>query len=566
MKLKPGQPLLSGQAIRKSYGDRVILKGLTFRIMPGDRIGVIGANGAGKSTFLRIIAGDLTDYEGTIARADGLEIGFVNQQPRLDPEKTVRENIEAALQHVRGLQRRFDELNEKLATDLSPAEMQAVLDEQAEVQAELDAKEAWDLERRIEVAMAALRCPPPDARAATLSGGEKRRVALCRVLMQHPDLLILDEPTNHLDASSIEWLENYLAGYQGAYILVTHDRYFLDRVTNNMWEIENGWGRGYSGNYSSYLEAKAKEQEVAQRTRERRQALYERELEWIRSTPAARTSKAKARLKNFEALQRELDAALAEGERSDIDLVIPTGPPLGDKVARAVGLRKAYGDRVLFDDLSFELPRGGIVGITGPNGSGKTTLVKILMGLEKPDAGRVELGEKTRFCYVDQGRETLDPEKTVFEEISGGLDWVPVGGHRVAIRSYLARFNFKGALQQTKVGQLSGGERNRVQMAKLLRGGGNVIVLDEPTNDLDLHTLRVLEEAIVRFPGCAIVITHDRWFLDRIATHILAFEGGGKVVWHEGSYETYKEWKRARDEEAGRRTGPTRDKHRKMVK
>jgi ATP-binding cassette ChvD family protein len=563
MQLKPGQPLLSGKDIKKSFGERAILRGLTFRILPGDRIGIIGPNGAGKSTFMKIMSGQDKAFEGTLIPADGLEIGGVEQEPHLDPALTVRENIDLALSHIHDLMKRFDALNEKLGESLSPDEMQAVLDEQAEVQSELDAKEAWDVDRRVEIAMAALRCPPAQAKAATLSGGEKRRVALCRVLMQHPDLLILDEPTNHLDASTIEWLEGYLAAYNGAYVLVTHDRYFLDKVVNNMWEIESGRGRGFPGNYSAYLEAKAKEAEVREKTNERREALYQRELEWIRSAPAARTSKSKARVKNFEALQKEIESTEKLGE---MDLVIPTGPPLSDKVVRVTGLAKGFGGRTLIDGFSFELPKGGIVGVTGPNGAGKTTLVRMLMGFEKPDAGTIEIGERTKFCYVDQGRDTIDPEKTVFEEISGGLDWVTWGTQRVNIRGYLARFQFKGAIQQTKCGQLSGGERNRVQMAKLLRGGGNVVVLDEPTNDLDLITLRVLEEAIMGFPGCAIVITHDRYFLDRIATHILAFEGDGKVVWCEGSWQTYQDMKKQRDAEAGKKEAPSKDKHRKMVK
>jgi ATP-binding cassette ChvD family protein len=564
MKLKPGQPLLTGKDIRKSFGERQVLRGLTFWILPGDHIGIIGPNGAGKSTFLKIMSGQEKHFEGALQAADGLEIGYVEQEPRLDPEKTVRENIDDGLRHIHDLLARFDALNEKLGTDLTPDEMQAVLDEQADVQSELDAKEAWDIDRRIEVAMAALRCPPADARAGLLSGGEKRRVALCATLMQHPDLLILDEPTNHLDASTIEWLEGYLGAYTGAYVLVTHDRYFLDKVVNNMWEIVDGKGRGFQGcNYSAYLEQKAREQEIAARTQERREALYERELEWIRSNPAARTTKSRARVKNFEALQKEMEQEKA----GELDLVIPTGPPLSDKVVRVTGLKKAFGGRALIDGLSFELPKGGIVGVTGPNGAGKTTLVRMLMGLEKPDEGSIEIGERTKFCYVDQGRDTIDPEKTVYEEISGGLDWVTWGTQKINIRGYLARFNFKGAIQQTRCGQLSGGERNRVQMAKLLRGGGNVIVLDEPTNDLDLYTLRTLEEALLRFPGCAIVITHDRYFLNRIATHTLVFEGGGKVVWCEGSYETYQELKKLRDAESGAKQAvPSKDKHRKMVK
>jgi len=566
---KSGASLMSGVDLGITYGDRQVLKRINFRVLPGDHAGLIGANGQGKTTFLRICAGREKRFDGKLIVQPDLEIGYVEQEPQLDLDKTVLENVEQGVKPIKELLARFERIGEQLGEPEvyeDADRMQAMLDEQQRVQDRIEAKKGWEVDRRLEIAMQALRCPPPDALARHLSGGERRRVALCRVLMQHPDLLLLDEPTNHLDAWTIEWLESYLADYGGggAYILVTHDRYFLDRVTKVIWELENGFGWGYEGNYSAYLEAKATQVRVREKEQSRRLSLYEKELEWIRSTPKARTAKAKHRVQEFDKLEAEVKAITARG--GDLEINIPTGPPLSDLVLRAEGLKKGYGGRTLIDDLGFELPKGGIIGVTGPNGCGKTTLVKMLMGMEKPDAGTIKVGERTRFCYVDQGRETLDPTKTVFEEVSAGLEWVSIGAQKINIRSYLARFLLTGSVQQTKVGELSGGERNRVQLAKLLRGGGNVIVLDEPTNDLDLQTLRVLEESLVHFPGCAIVITHDRYFLDRIATHVLAFEGDGKVTWCEGSFETYRTVKKARDGDAGDKPEGGKGKHVKMVK
>ncbi len=560
---KAGAPLMSGHRIALSFGERVIHKSLTFKVLPGDKIGVIGANGCGKSSFMKILAGQLKPTDGLLDAQENLEVGYVEQEPELDLDRTVRENVEEGVKHIHEMIARYEQIGEEMGGDIDGDEMQRLIDEQQSLQEKIEAKNGWDVDRRLEIAMTALRCPRPDAKARTLSGGERRRVALCRVLMQHPDLLILDEPTNHLDAWTIEWLESYLADYgsAGAYILVTHDRYFLDRVVKNMWELENGHGWGWEGNYSAYLEAKAKFLASQERTDKNRLALYERELEWIRSSPKARTTKSKARIREFDKLEADVKDMAA---RSEFELAIPTGPPLSDLVVRVEGVKKGYDGRTLMENLSFELPKGGIVGVTGPNGAGKTTLVRMLMGQEKPDSGTIRVGERTKFCHVDQGRETLNADKTAYEEVSGGLEWITVGSQRVNIRSYLARFLLTGAIQQTKVGELSGGERNRVQLAKLLRGGGNVIVLDEPTNDLDLQTLRVLEESIQRFPGCAIVITHDRYFLDRIATHILAFEGDGKVTWCEGSFETYRTLKKARGEDEGPDTG--KGKRVKMVK
>jgi energy-dependent translational throttle protein EttA len=543
---KPGTPLIAGHKIALSFGERVIHKSLTFKIMPGDRIGVVGANGCGKSSFMKVLAGQLKITDGTLVVQDGLEVGYVAQEPELDEEKTVKENVEDGVRHIHEMITEYEGIGEKLG-DVDADEMQKLLDKQQELQDKIEAKNGWEVDRHIEIAMSALRCPPADAKVKTLSGGERRRVALCRVLMQHPDLLILDEPTNHLDAWTIEWLESYLAGYgQGAYILVTHDRYFLDRVVKNMWELENGLGWGFEGNYSAYLEAKAKLLEQSDRENKGKRALYERELEWVRSSPKARTTKSKARIQQFDKLEADVKDI---SKRPEFVLDIPTGPPLSDLVLRVENLKKAYGDKLLIDGLTFELPKGGIVGVTGRNGAGKTTLVKMLMGMEKPDAGTIKIGERTKFCYVDQGRATLQDDKTAYEEVSGGLEWITVGSQKINIRSYLARFLLTGSIQQTKVGELSGGERNRVQLAKLLRGGGNVIVLDEPTNDLDLQTLRIVEESLQAFPGCAIVISHDRYFLDRVATHVIAFEGDGKVAYVEGSFESYRTLKKAKGED-----------------
>lgn len=545
MKFSPDKPLMTGHNISKSFGERVIHKSLTFRILPGDKIGIIGRNGCGKTTFMKMLTGEDPNFEGLITKVDGLETGYVAQEPYLEPGKTVRENIDLGLKAIHDLIARFDAVNERFAEDLTPDEMDALLEEQQSLQEELDLKEAWDLDRRVDVAMTALGCPPADRICDNLSGGEKRRVALCSVLMQHPHILFLDEPTNHLDSESIEWLETYLKGYRGAYVIVTHDRYFLDRVTTSMWELTNGYGYGYEGNYTDFLDAKAKQLAAQKKADSRLVERFNKELEWTRSTPKARAVKNRARLKAFDELEKSMEARVQDS--ASMQFFIPTGPQLSQLVVRVEGLKKSFGDKVLYDDLTFELPRGGIVGITGPNGAGKTTLVKILMGLEEPDAGVVKRGERTTFCYVDQWRETLDPDKTVYEEVSGGTDWIKVGSQTVHIRSYLARFNFTGAIQQTRVGNLSGGERNRLQLAKLLRGGGNVIILDEPTNDLDLETLHILEEALIQFPGCAIVITHDRYFLDRVATHIMYFRGDGTIDWCEGNYDTYKTWRAARE-------------------
>jgi ATP-binding cassette ChvD family protein len=567
--LKAGQPIYTINDLRRRFGDREVLKGLTFSLYPGDRIGVIGVNGSGKSTLMKILAGEDKDFEGVCVPSKELTIGIVGQEPQLDPKKTVKENIEEGVAHVHALLKRFDAINEELGTDISPEKMNELLEEQAQVQSELDAQDAWEVDRKLEVAMEALRTPPGDREVTTLSGGERRRVSLCKVLMNHPDLLILDEPTNHLDADTIEWLETFLANYTGSYVLVTHDRYFLDRVANRMLEIDRGQVFSYKGNYSQYLEQKQKQAEVEKRTNDNRADHLKRELEWIRQTPAARRSKSKARIKDYERLLGEHEAAAENAIRGDIELHLPSGARLPNKVVVIEDLKKSYDGKLLFEHLTFELPAGGIVGVTGPNGAGKTTLVKIIMGLEKPDEGRVTVGTNVTFCYVDQGRDMLDPNKTVFDEVAQGSEFMtltqgtrnPVKLH---VRHYLARFLFTGSIQQTRVGDLSGGERNRVQLAKYLKTGGNVIVLDEPTNDLDLQTLRVLEDALQDFPGCAIVITHDRYFLNRVATHILAFEGDSKVVFSEGGYEIYEERKKKRDAEAGIQSGG-KTKHRKMM-
>lgn len=556
------KPLISGHKLSRAFGDRPIHRSLTFRVLPRDRVGIVGRNGCGKSTFLRILAGQDDGYEGNLVAVPGLEIGFVAQEPELELDRTVEENIDLALAPVRALLTRYDAVNERFGEELAEGEMDALLAEQDALQEAIDLKEAWDLDRRVEVARAALDCPPPTAIARTLSGGERRRVALCGVLMLHPQVLLLDEPTNHLDPDAIEWLEEYLKSYQGAFCLVTHDRYFLDRTVSSIWELEGGYGYGYPGNYSRYIEAKAEQVQTRKKADRRQKKRYLQELEWVRKTPKARATKNRARLKAFDQLQKDVETQAEDGR---VDLFIPTGPPLSQLVVRAEGLCKSFGEKVLYRDLDFELPRGGIVGVTGPNGSGKTTLLKILMGLEEPDAGIVERGKRTTFCYVDQWRETLDPEKTVYDEVSGGNEWIYVGKQAVHIRSYLARFNFSGKIQQTKVGKLSGGERNRLQLAKLLRGGGNVVVLDEPTNDLDLETLHILEEALLQFPGSAVVISHDRYFLDRIATHILAFRGEGIIDWCEGNYQTYRTWLAARERD-GDIEMPARRKRIKMVR
>jgi sulfate-transporting ATPase len=559
--LKPGQPIYTLKDVARRFGDRTVLSGVTFSLYPGDRVGVVGVNGAGKSTVMKILASADTEFEGACIPARGLTVGYVPQEPNLDPEKTVYENVLVGVEEQLGLLKRLDEiykLYEQPEYYDDPEKLDKLGAEQTEVEAILEAKKATDeaaVLNLVEQAMSALNLPPRDRLASVCSGGEKRRVSICQILLRRPDLLILDEPTNHLDAESVLWLENYLARYDGSYILVTHDRYFLDRVANRMLEVTHGVVRSYKGNYSDYLDQKSKLKEVQDRTDANLLKALARELTWIRSTPAARRKKSKARITAFNKLQDEAEQI----ERPlELELRLPFGPRLGSKVLELRGLSKRYGDNVLLDDFSFEMPPGAIVGITGANGLGKTTLIKMILGLEEPDAGEIVHGKTTNICYVDQTRDTLDGDKTVYEEVSGGSEWISYGDKQLSIRHYLAKFLFSGSIQQTRVGRLSGGERNRVQLAKFLRKPSNFIILDEPTNDLDLITLRVLEEALETFPGCAIVITHDRYFLDRVATHILAFEGNAEIYECFGSWETYL----ARLKERGRKDEGGKGKHR----
>jgi ATP-binding cassette ChvD family protein len=545
-----------------SQGKEVI-KGMRLAFLPGAKIGVIGGNGAGKSTLLRIMAGVDTDIAGDAVAAEGTRIGFLPQEPVLDPTKTVREHVEEAVAGTRALLQQFEALSAKLGEPMDDDEMEKTLAEQARVQDQIDAANAWELDRTLEIAMEALRLPPGDADVSTLSGGERRRVALCQVLLKQPDLLLLDEPTNHLDAESVAWLERHLQEYPGTVVAVTHDRYFLDNVAGWILEMDRGHGIPWEGNYSSWLEQKQKRLAQEEKEASSRQRALERELEWVRMAPRARQAKGKARLTHYEQLLAEEEAA--ESRRDLTKITIPPGPRLGDLVIEAKGLRKAYGENILMDGVSFTLPRGGIVGVIGPNGAGKTTLFRMIVGQEKPDAGTLRIGDTVVLSYVDQSRETLNPDRTVWEEISdGGRDVVMVGKREVNSRAYAASFNFTGADQQKKVRDLSGGERNRLHLAKLLKSGGNLLLLDEPTNDLDVDTLRALEEALVGFAGCAVIISHDRWFLDRIATHMLAFEGDSNVVWFEGNYQDYEaDRKRRLGAEAEQ---PHRIKYRKLVR
>jgi energy-dependent translational throttle protein EttA len=515
---------------------REILKGIWLSFYPGAKIGVIGGNGAGKSTLLRIMAGVDRDFLGEAWPADGVRVGYLPQEPRLDSAKDVRGNVEEGVAEVRGLLTRFDEINARLGEPLDDDEMEKVLAEQARVQDAIEAANGWDLDRTVEIAMDALRCPPGDAEVGTLSGGEVRRVALCRLLLQKPDLLLLDEPTNHLDAESVAWLEQFLKEYPGTVVAITHDRYFLDNVAGWILELDRGAGIPWEGNYSSWLDQKRQRLAIEEKQETARQRTLERELEWVRMSPRARQAKSKSRLQAYEQL-------LAEGgsdREGQAEIIIPAGPRLGDVVVQAEHLAKGYGDRLLIEDLSFSLPRGGIVGVIGPNGAGKTTLFRMITGQEKPDRGSLQVGETVRLAYVDQSRDSLDPSKNVWQEISGGAEQLQLGTRQMASRAYVASFNFKGSDQQKKVGDLSGGERNRVHLATLLKSGGNLLLLDEPTNDLDVDTLRALEDALLSFAGCAVVISHDRWFLNRVATHMLAFEGDSRVVWFEGNYEDYE--------------------------
>ncbi len=529
------QYIFTIENLTKAYGKREVLKNIWLSFYPGAKIGVIGSNGAGKSTLLRVMALQEKDFLGTARLTPGFTVGSVPQEPRLTENKSVLGNIEEAVAPTRALLLKVEELGNKMA-EASPEEMDKLMEEMDRTQAAIDACNAWELDRQLEIAMDAMRLPPGDAMPATLSGGERRRVALCKALLQRPDLLLLDEPTNHLDAESVDWLERTLQNYTGTVVAVTHDRYFLDKVAQWILELDRGVGLPWKGNYSSWLEQKQVRLAQEEKTESARRKSLARELEWARMAPRARVAKNKARLNAYEKL-----AAQEYEEREDeLVLQIPPGPHLGDIVVRAEGVRKAYGDNLLMEDLRFDLPRGGIVGIIGPNGAGKTTLFRMIVGQEKPDSGLLRVGETVVPAYVDQNRDSLDDSKTVFEEITGGTDYLMLGKRRVASRGYVSRFNFKGPDQQRKVGELSGGERNRVHLAKLLRRGGNLLLLDEPTNDLDVDTLRALEEALLNFPGCAVVISHDRWFLDRIATHILAFEGDSKTVWCEGNYQTYE--------------------------
>lgn len=517
-------------------GGKELFKGITLSFLPGAKIGVLGVNGAGKSTLLKIMAGVDKDFNGEAWAADGIKVGYLEQEPQLDPSKNVMENIMDGLAETRDLLKRFEEVSMRFGEELTDEEMNNLINEQAELQEKIDACNGWDLERTIEIAMDALRCPPADADVTKLSGGERRRVALCRLLLSKPDMLLLDEPTNHLDAESVAWLENHLKDYKGTVVMVTHDRYFLDNVTGWILELDRGQGIPYEGNYSSWLEQKQKRLEQEAREETARQKVLANELEWIQKNPKARQAKSKARINAYD----ELLAQASKDKINTANITIPMTERLGDLVIEANHISKAFGDRVLIDDLSFKIPKGAIVGIIGPNGAGKTTLFKMIAGQEKPDSGEIRLGDTVDLGYVDQTRDELDPNKNVWEEISDGLDMIQLGKKEVPSRAYVGQFNFKGSDQQKKVGQLSGGERNRVHLAKMLRKGANVIMLDEPTNDLDVDTLRSLEEGIMNYPGCVLVTSHDRWFLDRLATHILAYEDDGHVEWFEGNFEEYE--------------------------
>ena len=519
-----------------------LFKGITLSFLPGAKIGVLGVNGAGKSTLLKIMAGVDKDFNGEAWAADGVKVGYLEQEPQLDPNKNVMENIMDGLGETRDLLKRYEEVSMKFAEEMTDDEMNALIEEQASLQEKIDACDGWDLERTIEIAMDALRCPPADADVTKLSGGEKRRVALCRLLLQKPDMLLLDEPTNHLDAESVAWLEKHLQDYKGTVVMVTHDRYFLDNVTGWILEIDRGQGIPYEGNYSSWLEQK--EKRLAQEAKEEsaRQRTLANELEWIRKNPKARQAKSKARINAYD----ELLSQATKEKITQAHINIPMTERLGDLVIEAKNISKGFCDRLLIDNLSFKIPKGAIVGIIGPNGAGKTTLFKMITGQEKPDSGELRIGDTVDLGYVDQSRDELDPNKTVWEEISDGQDIIQLGKKEMPSRAYVGQFNFKGGDQQKKVGQLSGGERNRVHLAKMLRKGANVILLDEPTNDLDVDTLRSLEEGIMAYPGCVLVTSHDRWFLDRLATHIIAYEGDSQVVWFEGNFEEYEKDKKRR--------------------
>jgi energy-dependent translational throttle protein EttA len=543
--------------LTKHFGKKEVLKDIYLSFYPGAKIGVLGSNGAGKSTLLKIMAGVDKEFMGEAWPEERASIGYVPQEPYLVPGKTVLETVEEGVAHIRALLKKQEDIGEKMADP--EADFDKLSNQMEAVQAQIDATDAYNIDRKLEIAMDAMRLPPSEAIVDNLSGGEKRRVYLCRTLLQNHDLLLLDEPTNHLDAESVEWLEKHLSQYTGAVVAITHDRYFLDNVAQWILELDRGRGIPWEGNYSSWMEQKKKRLEVEEKQESARQKQLARELEWAKSSPRARMAKSKARLAAIDKMQ----AQEIEDRDEELSIQIPPGAPLGDLVVRAEGLKKAYGDKLLFDNLTFNLPKGGIVGVIGPNGAGKTTLFRMIIGSEKPDGGKLTIGTSVNIAYVDQSRESLNPENSIFEEITGGTDYIMLGNRKVASRGYVARFNFKGPDQQKIVGNCSGGERNRIHLAKLLRSGGNLLLLDEPTNDLDVDTLRALEDALANFGGCAVVISHDRWFLDRIATHILAFEGDSQVVWCEGNFQVYEEQRRARLGAAAEQ--PHRVKYRKLV-
>jgi len=546
--------------VAKSFGTRQLFENVTLSFLRGARIGVIGPNGMGKSTLLRIIAGEDTEFEGTAQGVPGLTVGFVHQEPQLDPELTVLQNVEKAVEPLRQLVASYEDVSARMGEDMSDAEMEKLLERMGRLQEQIEEKDAWELDRHIEQAMHALRLPPGDSPVTSLSGGEKRRIALCRTLMEHPDLLLLDEPTNHLDADTVTWLERHLQEYNGTVILITHDRYFLDNVVGWMLEIDRGAARAYEGNYSSYLEQRAEFYRQRKKSDDERAKLIDRELDWIRQNPKGRTTKSKARVQRYDDLVREHRQVV----KDDIRLQLPFTRRLGDKVLNVADLRKGFDGRELLDGLSFEMPPGAILGVVGPNGTGKTTLMRMIVGQEQPDSGTIELGETVDLCYLDQSRGELNPESTVFETVTGGTEMIRVGDDELNGRAYVSRFNFRGAEQEKLMKTLSGGERNRVQMAKMLAKGGNLVLLDEPTNDLDLPTLRHLEEALLTFPGCCIVVTHDRYFLDRIATHILAFDPDLGVHFHPGNFESWREKRRDLREGSGLSAEDSAGTHRRF--
>jgi len=542
MSVDPNKVIYSMMRVSKFYDKKPVIKDISLSYFYGAKIGVLGLNGSGKSSLLRIMAGVDTEYNGKAILSAGYTVGYLEQEPKLDDSKTVRQIVEEGVQQTVDLLNEFNDINARFAEPMSDDEMAKLCDRQAEVQEKLDHLDAWSLDSRLEMAMDALRCPEGDAQVKVLSGGEKRRVALCRLLLQKPDILLLDEPTNHLDAETVAWLEQHLQRYEGTVIAVTHDRYFLDNVAGWILELDRGEGIPWKGNYSSWLEQKQNRLANEEKQESDRQKTLQRELEWIRMSPKGRHAKSQARIKAYD----ELLSQETEKHIRDLEIYIPSGPRLGDVVIEADSVAKSYGDRLLFDSLSFRLPKGGIVGVIGPNGAGKTTLFRMITGQETPDSGSFKIGETVQIACVDQSRDALDPSKNIWEEISGGQDTLQLGKISINSRAYVSRFNFSGADQQKKVGMLSGGERNRVHLAKMLKEGANVILLDEPTNDLDVNTMRALEEALESFTGCAVVISHDRWFLDRIATHILAFEGDSSVVWFEGNFTEYEEDRRKR--------------------